>query len=325
MEAFLSALTSVRGKLAPLGLSPLAENALLLGVTGLTVLFTLALLMGDKSGLGNGSSFGQFLFSLYVRLGRLRHALCRPVDRARQRYPVANTCQLPFFSNLGDLYTFVFGWKPKGTFVEVGAYDGESFSNTSGLADLGWRGHYIEPIPDFAKATQQRHKANKNVSVHCFCAGEKDGETVQLSAAGPFTSAVEDEISSVANSNLHSVLSSLGWGHNKAAPRVNATTKTLNSFCKEQGMKAGEIDVMVVDTEGFEWPILRAFDLAAWKPKLVIVEVQELQARYRDNQRVQQDATALFAKFQACGYSILYKDVVNTVFIHKDCHCVGGN
>lgn len=79
-----------------------------------------------------------------------------------------------------------------------------------------------------------------------------------------------------------------------------------------------------MDTEGFEWPILRAFDLAAWRPKLVIVEVQELQARYRDNARVQADAAALFAKFAACGYSILYKDVVNTVFIHADAKCVGG-
>jgi hypothetical protein len=83
--------------------------------------------------------------------------------------------------------------------------------------------------------------------------------------------------------------------------------------------------VQVVDTEGFEWPILKNFDLASWAPKLVIVEVQELQARYRGNARVQADAAALFAKFSASGYSILYKDVVNTVFIHKSIHCVGGN
>ena len=80
----------------------------------------------------------------------------------------------------------------------------------------------------------------------------------------------------------------------------------------------------VIDTEGFEWPILSTFPLAHWKPKLVIVEVQELQARYRNNARVQADAAALFAKFAAAGYSILYKDVVNTVFKHESCECVGG-
>lgn len=80
----------------------------------------------------------------------------------------------------------------------------------------------------------------------------------------------------------------------------------------------------VLDVEGFELPILRSFDLAKWAPKVVIIEIQELQARYRLNKRVQDDAAAIFLKFASAGYSILYKDVVNTIFIHKDTHCKGG-
>jgi len=80
----------------------------------------------------------------------------------------------------------------------------------------------------------------------------------------------------------------------------------------------------VLDVEGFELPILKAFDLARFAPRLVIVEIQELQARYRGNARVQADAAAMFKIFAAAGYAILYKDVVNTIFIHKDTQCVGG-
>ena len=47
----------------------------------------------------------------------------------------------------------------KGTFVEIGAYDGESFSNTSFLADLGWNGLYVEPVPKFAALCRARHRA----------------------------------------------------------------------------------------------------------------------------------------------------------------------
>ena len=36
------------------------------------------------------------------------------------------------------------------------------------------------------------------------------------------------------------------------------------------------------------------------------------------------DAAAIFEKFARAGYAILYKDVVNTIFIHKACRCVGG-
>ncbi len=42
---------------------------------------------------------------------------------------------------------------------------------------------------------------------------------------------------------------------------------------------AGPVDVMVIDVEGLEWPILRGFTIAKWRPKLVIVEIQEKQAR----------------------------------------------
>lgn len=80
----------------------------------------------------------------------------------------------------------------------------------------------------------------------------------------------------------------------------------------------------MLDVEGFELPVLRGFELSKWAPKLVIVEVQELQARYRDNARVQADAAAIFALFAKAGYAILYKDVVNCIFIHKDTKCVGG-
>jgi hypothetical protein len=80
----------------------------------------------------------------------------------------------------------------------------------------------------------------------------------------------------------------------------------------------------VIDVEGHELDVLRGFDLARWAPKLVIIEIQELQRRYRDNKRVQQHAAEMFSLFALAGYSILYKDIVNTIFIHKDVQCLGG-
>jgi hypothetical protein len=170
-------------------------------------------------------------------------------------YPVANTCQIPFWHNIGDLYSFVFGYKTDGCFVEIGAYDGESFSNTSCLADIGWTGHYLEPIPKYAAACRQRHAGNKNVHVHTVCVGATDGETVTLSTAGPFTSGVADEVATVNASQLGGALKALGWGHAAngagASSSVTATTVSLDSFIKSAGIsaKAGSIDVLVIDVE----------------------------------------------------------------------------
>jgi hypothetical protein len=104
---------------------PYLCTTLVLAAAGLWLCFG-----GDGAGTGNGSSLAQWAFTTYVRLGRLRNVLCAPVNRALRRYPVAATCQVPFFHSIGDVYAFVFGYRTHGTFVEVGAYDGESFSNT---------------------------------------------------------------------------------------------------------------------------------------------------------------------------------------------------
>ena len=207
----------------------------------------IALCSPSGAGMGNRSSFAQWVFSMYVRMGRLRNLTCSSCDRTRERYPLANTCQVPFFASLSDVYTFVFGYKPEGLFLEIGAYDGESFSNTSGLADMGWHGHYIEPIPMYADAARMRHAGNDGrVIVHTTCVGEIDGETIELSAAGPFSSAVADEIQSVATSRLNTALSALGWSHGGIeSEKIKAVSVSLNTFCKKQKFKAGEIDVMV--------------------------------------------------------------------------------
>ena len=73
------------------------------------------------------------------------------------------SCQIP---NLSFLYEQIFGRKIDGTLLEVGAYDGESFSNSTGLIKSGWRAHLIEPMPYFAQLCQEKYANNFNVTVH---------------------------------------------------------------------------------------------------------------------------------------------------------------
>jgi len=327
--------------------------------------FAIVSAFAGASGLGH-SLLGQLLFSFVIALSRVRNVLFFHIDRLRGVYQYPSSCQIPHVHNLHDVLHFIFGYKKTGLFVEVGAYDGESFSNTSGLADLGWNGHYLEPIPKFANACASRHSWNApRVKVHQVCAGEKDGDVVTLSTAGPFTSAVQDEIDSLANSKLNSTLKALGWDHRAEASSsssssltstkkrkgskslspsttgadlspssvsnlnevtVSATTTTLNSFFKKEGIPSGgAIDLLVVDVEGFELPILKDFHLSLYRPKVAIVEIQEMQKRYKKNERVQSDARALFDLFAKAGYQILYKDMVNTVFVHESVECAGGD
>lgn len=351
--------------------SSLTQNLYAWILFALVSFFIILNTFAGSAGAGH-SSLGQSIFSLMIALSRARNFLFFHFDRLRGIYQYPSSCQIPHVHNLHDVLHFIFGYKTSGLFVEVGAYDGESFSNTSGLADLGWNGHYLEPIPKFAKACARRHVWNPNIKVHQVCAGEMDGEIVTLSTAGPFTSAVQDEIESLAASKLNSTLKTLGWDHRAEATSsvtasssssssssssakkrkgstassiktlnvvptvssnsdlnavtVSASTITLNSFFKQANIPdKGEIDLLIVDVEGFELPILKNFSLAQYRPKVAIVEIQEMQKRYKSNERVQKDARSIFDLFAKAGYQILYKDMVNTVFVHESVECAGGD
>lgn len=52
-----------------------------------------------------------------------------------------------------------------GGFLDLGAYDGASYSNTAALADLGWAGVCVDAAPDAAAACAVRYAARDDVDV----------------------------------------------------------------------------------------------------------------------------------------------------------------
>ncbi len=73
-----------------------------------------------------------------------------------------STCQV---AHLGFIYELFFGQKLDGMFVEVGAFDPTELSNTSCLADRGWSGLLVEPVPDHAERCRLHYAANPSVDV----------------------------------------------------------------------------------------------------------------------------------------------------------------
>lgn len=50
-----------------------------------------------------------------------------------------------------------------GSFLDIGAYDGKTFSNTLRLVELGWSGVCVEPAPSIFATLFNLHKDNQNV------------------------------------------------------------------------------------------------------------------------------------------------------------------
>jgi FkbM family methyltransferase len=54
---------------------------------------------------------------------------------------------------------------PPGKFLDIGAYDGRSFSNTMRLTELGWGGICFEPSPSVFPALLKLHGDNEKIGL----------------------------------------------------------------------------------------------------------------------------------------------------------------
>ena len=168
-----------------------------------------------------------------------------------------------FFSQFGQdryLYHRLFENKRDGVFVDVGAYDGLTSSNTLFFEKfLGWKGVCIEPdAAQFAKLLTFR-------SCDCVqaCIADKDGTAKFLSVADGLTM-MGGLVEHYESADLTMV------SERSAAKIVNVPTRRLDAVLKERNVTA--IDYLSIDTEGSELSILKSFDIARFKVKALSVE-----------------------------------------------------
>jgi FkbM family methyltransferase len=80
------------------------------------------------------------------------------------------------------------GWK--GTFLDLGANDGETFSNTRALALSGWKGVLIEPSPKAFNKLKSLYDGHEGVYLYQFAITKQNGSKV-LQESGPLCSAAD--------------------------------------------------------------------------------------------------------------------------------------
>lgn len=171
---------------------------------------------------------------------------------------------MQFFSQVGQdrfLFENFFYGKRDGVFVDVGAYDGEKFSNTLFFERfMGWHGLCIEPMPSaFAKLVARRKAICEQVCVADFV-GEAE-----------FTEAAIDErmLSGLTQyfdprhvQRLQSVATST------VTHKVPVTT--LSSLLDVHNLR--HVDYCSIDTEGSEFNILSGLDFDKFSISVFTIE-----------------------------------------------------
>ncbi|MCF6303720.1 MAG: FkbM family methyltransferase [Devosiaceae bacterium] len=150
--------------------------------------------------------------------------------------------------------------KRAGYFVEFGACDGVSLSNTLLLEkEYGWHGILAEPDPRWHKDLQ----ANRDCQISRKCVYSESGQMIRFSCA---TIPELSRISDIVPDDSHERSK-----NRTAADVVNVEIISLLDLLREANAPK-EIDYLSIDTEGSEELILRKFDFEAYQFGLITVE-----------------------------------------------------
>lgn len=215
--------------------------------------------------------------------------------------PVAPTCQVPGLrAKYEELGLPVRG----GLFVEIGAFDGESWSNTSFLADQGWRGVYVEPVPKYFRRMRLRHALNQ-VSGENVGIADKSG-VAEISMMGPLSTMSEATATHYR---------SLDWAQifQRKARAIQIKTDTISAVLTRNNVPP-DFDLMVIDVEGGEEPIVRALLATAWRPRVLIIELCDVHPDFSDNAELAGSHARVRAALLAAGYGEYFVHPINSIF-----------
>jgi len=155
----------------------------------------------------------------------------------------------------------IFKNKSTGYFVDIGAYDGLSISNTKFLEEIGWTGVCIEPHPNVFK------RLVENRNCECInCAVWHENTEVEFLSFTGYTEMLSGIKDSYDERHYNRILSELRtYGGNQELIKIKA-----NKF--EDIVKIKEIDFLSIDTEGSELEILSRIDFNEFNIKVICIE-----------------------------------------------------
>ena len=153
----------------------------------------------------------------------------------------------------------------KGVFVDVGAHDGVSFSNTCYLEQkLNWTGVAVEPMPEvFAKLEQNRHCHKLQCAV-----GAASG-TAQFTVLSGYAEMLSGLTATYDPRHLHRIEREQAE-HGGAVQTISVQVLTLSEVLDRFQLQ--HVDYLNIDTEGAELALLQNFPFERYDIRVIGVE-----------------------------------------------------
>lgn len=195
------------------------------------------------------------------QIGKIRRSVCEPFGIAKYSRPALN--------NLDVRLEKYLNYK-NGFFIEVGANDGFSYSNTYYFENLrGWRGILVEAIPELFEKCHKLRKKSKVFNCALVSSDYKDAH-IKIKYAN-LMSLVEGAMSDAKKEAEH-IEKGLRCQKIDKSYTIDVPVRTLTSILDECKIK--EIDLFSLDVEGYELNVLKGLDFERYRPKYMCIEAR---------------------------------------------------
>lgn len=155
----------------------------------------------------------------------------------------------------------LFNNKTDGFFVDIGAHDGISGSNTYFLENLGWSGICVEPL----KYIYDQLIVNRKCVCENCALWTKNGKVSFMSLSG-YTQMLSGIVESYDPRHVSRIKDELNY-HGGLSEIIEVPSKTFDSV-----VKVKTIDFLSIDTEGSELDILQTIDFDFYDIRVICVE-----------------------------------------------------
>ena len=214
---------------------------------------------------------------------------------------ISDVCteELKFYSQYQQdqyLYENIFKGKRNGVFVDIGAHDGVTLSNTYFFEkNMGWTGICVEPIPEvFARLKASR----KCICVEgCVFDKRPTVSFLKISGWAEMLSGIVENYDPRHVKRLHWEMD-LNGGKSEV---IQVTCYDFNQLLLNHNMR--HIDYLSIDTEGGEMGILQSIDFSK-----IDIDVLEVENNYHDPMREFLEPLG-YQKIADLGPDVIYRKV----------------
>jgi FkbM family methyltransferase len=192
----------------------------------------------------------------------------------------------------------------KGIMVEVGAGPEEFISNSKHFRNYGWRTIAVEPNPKFVK----QHEDNNSEVYQYACSNEEKDTTFTINYNNDNWYSKDNDGVSFSSLKIRYD----GVPEHNTQETIDVQTIKLDTLLKK--INVDKVDILSIDTEGWELEVMMGFDEEKYNPKVIILENFENNSKYETFMNEKN-----YVKHSQLGYNEIYlKNNQNYYDVSKD-------